>query len=416
MSFNRERSFSRKEKKRCVGNMGLQKEMKKKWVGGEGKETRMSFGFKQRRQMKNSLENIMATRSKKNNAWLSRKGSRNKKKTYSSRASLKSLCSFKDNESKDPDNIYKKFNDKRGFDQEDLLVSGFERQNSLKQNRMYHNRSQSSLEILQKICDLRVKSNSIKTNLNNEYFLLKKQMESEKKNVINTLNSIINSAMQIKHNFNTVFETEYKATNQFYRTQMKILSKNVTYLERKISNYEKKNSVGVDFGEMVDSLKLKNKFCRFPTVMTQLRENKLQEVYTLIQELAMPVPIKKTISSIDEYNEYLTALKDDLNRSQTSTLPKSSKKNSVHKNLAAFFTQNMFHEKRKSLNVSNRSRKEDREPRQEEPIELNLNGSLGEVHSEEIEEEDLEILKVTEESQDYCFLKCPEMLTGIKKN
>ena len=172
------------------------------------------------------------------------------------------------------------------------------------------------------LCNLRIKTNTLETVLNNECFMLKKQIEFEKEDINTFLDDIVNVAQNLKRNFNENYENQFKDTFKFLKKQIGCINQIKSSIDYKIANFAQLKLKNDDLNRVVEEVYLNNKLCRFPFENKGARDKHKEELIRLIQDISLPTPIRKTVSPIDEYNELINEIKLNFDTSQTSTLVK----------------------------------------------------------------------------------------------
>lgn len=244
---------------------------------------------------------------------------------------------FKNSPPKTSNNIYAKFSNKPA---ETYL-----------QQRMQQKESKQGEENFKNLCNARIQANTLRTSLNNDFFLLKKRIDTEKRQVVDFLDSIMKIAEGLKQNVLNNYDSEFSQTFEYYTQQINTLGEQRTALDQHISSYDKLSLSNEGFIEVIDRLKLQNQLCQFPFENQELRNKAQDQIITLLQEVAAPVPVKKTLSPIDDYNEYIQELKNKANISQASTVPKKAHKHNRDFSLPLDTDNNAESEKELNLTV-----------------------------------------------------------------
>lgn len=200
--------------------------------------------------------------------------------------------------------------------------------------------NKNSNQVFKELCSTRTEANTLKTALSNDFFMLKKHIETEKRQIVDFLDTVINIAEGLKKNVVKTYDSEFNETFKFYTSQINRLGEQRAVLDDQISSFNDIALSTNDFLNLMVDLKLLNQLCKFPFESQDLRDKARDQVITLLQEVASPVPVKKTISAIDDYNEHVMELRNRFNISQTSTIPKKNTNSHVHRDLGQFFDAN----------------------------------------------------------------------------
>ena len=228
------------------------------------------------------------------------------------------------NKTKQTPNIYTKFNnqktpsinikkkDKASFYNKEI------KKEEVKMNTTYENNSRIESDLHQ----LRVKTNSLETDLNNELFMLKKHMDMRSKMVNKFLDDIVNVAQNLKQNFNSTYKDNFDSTLQCYKAQIDQIRQIKELIDYKVDNFTELDIDQSNFTSVLDNFNLVNKKCLFPMRREDSMERQKDTVIQLLQDIVLEKPSKRDIKSIKEYNEFLNGLKAKFDTSQTSTLVK----------------------------------------------------------------------------------------------
>lgn len=219
-------------------------------------------------------------------------------------------------------------------------------------NVINHKNIKASKELFNDMCSARVQANTLRTVLGNDLFMLKKQVETEKQQTINFLDDIIRIADNLKKNILKNHGKEFIPTFDYYAEQINALSEQRSVLDDCIGSFNNSHVSSEEFVELLDLLKLPNKICQFPTQNQTLKEKTHDQVISCLQRLSAPTRVKKTLSSIDEYNEYINKLRDKFNVSQTDTVPKKIHNSQLIADSNSLFDVNTTHNNAKELNLT----------------------------------------------------------------
>lgn len=302
------------------------------------KRSQNSLSGKTFHTVKPSLENLVCGTSARN---LTR-GSR----LFETGSSLKSLMGSSKKESakgknvppKTSNNIYAKFGNKQA--------------DNYMQHASNQKNSKKSTEVFKDLCNARIRANTLKTALNNELFMLRKRIDTEKRQVVEFLDSIKKIADALKRNLLDNYDSEFGKTFEFYSQQINALGDQKAVLDDQISRFNDLTLTHEDFADVMDQMRLPNQLCQFPFENQELRGKAKDQVVVLLQEVAAPVPVMKTISAIDDYNEYVSSLRDKFNISQTSTIPKKNSYGQSQRDKFIHYDANKTQGNDKGLNLT----------------------------------------------------------------
>ena len=195
-------------------------------------------------------------------------------------------------------------------------------------------------DMFNNLCAARVQVNTLKTTLNNELFIVKQNVEAEKRQTVELLDGVIKTAERLKRDVLKNYEKKFAHTVGCFTKRVNVIAEHRALLDDYITSFKRIKVSNEEFTKLLEQVKMSNEICDYPSTNASCRQESYNSIAKLLQEASVPRLVKRPLPAVDAYNEYLTEISNRFNVSQTSTIPKKGTQMNLSYEMGNLFDAN----------------------------------------------------------------------------